>query len=130
MKNCYLKKDTDYRQKDEYGRCVILYSRGLRLVYKAGATLCAKDCDIDGKPLSRHGKGIAHLDKKRYVKRATEKKLASDVTIKPYKDGLIVCGNTYPIRTKLKEAGGKWNKFQVGWMFPKSKKTELESMLS
>ena len=66
-------------------------------------------------------------------KRDVEKKQKSDVPdkkiedieISNYKNSVLVTGNTYSIKDKLKEIGGKYNKFLKGWVFPKFKKQEL-----
>lgn len=41
-----------------------------------------------------------------------------------------VTGNTYPLRDKLKAIGGKYDGKKKLWIFPKSKATELETLLS
>lgn len=38
----------------------------------------------------------------------------------------VVTGNTRPIKDKLKGLGGKWLKKYSGWMFPKTRQTEVE----
>lgn len=46
---------------------------------------------------------------------------------------IAVIGDTYPIKDKLKELGGRFNKFLscgAGWIFPKTKLEELKSALS
>ncbi len=49
------------------------------------------------------------------------------------KDGMIksflLKGNTTPIKEKIMELGGKWNKGLSGWIFPISKKIEVAEFL-
>lgn len=70
------------------------------------------------------------------VKEATEPQKAEvkqgSVNIIEYGKGLAVIGETYPIREKLKEIGGKWNKFLTcgaGWVFTSDKLEEIKNML-
>ena len=37
-------------------------------------------------------------------------------------NGILVSGDTFPIKADLKELGGAWNKTLVGWIFPASRK--------
>jgi hypothetical protein len=57
-----------------------------------------------------------------------------EVSVIEYSEKAIaVIGDTYPIKEKLKEAGGKFNKFLscgAGWIFPKTKLTELQTLLN
>jgi hypothetical protein len=59
---------------------------------------------------------------------------ADEVQIIEYSEKAIaVIGNTYPIREKLKGAGGKFNKFLTcgaGWIFQKTKLEALQNLLS
>jgi len=59
---------------------------------------------------------------------------ADEVQVIEYSDkSIAVIGNTYPIKEKLKAAGGKFNKFLTcgaGWIFPKSKLEELQKALN
>jgi len=59
---------------------------------------------------------------------------ADEVQIIEYSEKAIaVIGNTYPIREKLKAAGGRFNKFLTcgaGWIFPKTKLEALQTLLS
>lgn len=41
------------------------------------------------------------------------------------KGKILVIGDTYPIKSKLKELGGRWNRFEKGWEFEGS---ELEKL--
>lgn len=56
------------------------------------------------------------------------------VSIIEYSDKAIaVVGDTYPIKDKLREMGGKFNRFLscgAGWIFPKTKQAEIQSALS
>jgi hypothetical protein len=42
----------------------------------------------------------------------------------------IVQGNTKDYKDKLKEIGGKWNGFKKFWIFPNSKREEVEKIFS
>jgi hypothetical protein len=58
-------------------------------------------------------------------------------TIINYKKGIVVMGNTYTIKTQLKELGGMWNKrltdkdgkLMEGWVFQKEKEAQVRSIL-
>jgi hypothetical protein len=60
-------------------------------------------------------------------------KEAANVQIIDYSEKAIaVVGDTYPIRESLRNLGGKFNKFLkcgAGWIFSKSKESELKSLL-
>jgi hypothetical protein len=43
---------------------------------------------------------------------------------------IIVAGNTYPYRDRLKELGGSWHKKAQGWVYPKRIEGELRKELS
>jgi hypothetical protein len=43
---------------------------------------------------------------------------------------IIVGGNTYPYRDRLKELGGSWHKVAKGWVYPKRLEGELRGELS
>lgn len=51
------------------------------------------------------------------------------VSIKPHGNGLLVYGNTFPLRETLKNLGGRWNGTLKGWIFPPSKMDELNAAL-
>lgn len=59
---------------------------------------------------------------------------ADEVQIIEYSEkSIAVIGNTYPIREKLKGAGGKFNKFLTcgaGWIFSKTKLEALQNLLT
>lgn len=59
---------------------------------------------------------------------------ADEVQVIEYSEkALAVVGNTYPIKEQLKAIGGRFNKFLTcgaGWIFPKSKQNELETLLA
>lgn len=63
----------------------------------------------------------------------TEGSTPEEVNVIEYSGkSIAVTGNTYPIKDKLKEIGGKFNKFLscgAGWVFPKSKTGEVLAML-
>lgn len=42
----------------------------------------------------------------------------------------IVKGDTFPIKDKLKELGGKWHRGHSAWMFPKSREEEIRAALA
>jgi hypothetical protein len=43
---------------------------------------------------------------------------------------IIVTGNTYPYRDRLKELGGSWHKVARGWVYPKRIEGEIRGELS
>jgi len=53
---------------------------------------------------------------KEYVKKEGDGKVMMD----KYKKGILVTGDTFPIKNTLSENGGKWNKALGGWMFTNS----------
>lgn len=56
------------------------------------------------------------------------------ISIVDYSEKAIaVVGDTYPIKDKLRKMGGKFNRFLscgAGWIFPKTKQSEIQSALS
>ena len=42
---------------------------------------------------------------------------------------LLLTGNTYPVRDKIKALGGIWNPVQKGWMVPADKYDEAASLV-
>jgi len=58
----------------------------------------------------------------------------NSLTIKPYKQGFVVKGQTYPYRDELKKMGGVWNANLTdggnGWFFQKNVLDELNSFVN
>lgn len=122
--------------KEMSDRCFYSY----KIVYKAGGRLCWKRCspqgDTDGYKYER-GVAIQMLERRKFMVRRKEqpkdnghKAMLVGVRIEPYKDGIIVKGDTYKIRKTLKELGGHWNKFATGWMFPRNMRQKLEEQIA
>lgn len=123
--------------KENSEECFWLFT----LVYKAGASLCEKLCDEDGNDKGMRGHAIRFPKRKFFVKRKetpkpmqkaseTARKEPSRIEIKDYKNAILVTGDTKPIKETLKSARGMWNKALQGWIFPKSKRGEVERLLS
>jgi hypothetical protein len=65
---------------------------------------------------------------------------SNDISIVDYSDRAVaVFGNSYPIKDKLKDLNGRFNKFltnpktgkkEAGWIFPKTRKDELEKIIN
>ena len=47
------------------------------------------------------------------------------LTVAPYKKSVTVSGDTRPQKDKLKELGGRWNRFLTAWIFPAAKRDEV-----
>lgn len=45
-------------------------------------------------------------------------------------DTVLITGNTYPVRNKLRDLGGIWNSFKKGWEIPKEKAEEANAIVS
>jgi len=43
-----------------------------------------------------------------------------------HKNGVVIHGNTLPLKGKLKELGGSWNKTLKAWIFPQTKIEDLK----
>lgn len=123
--------------KENSEECFWLFT----LVHKAGASLCEKLCDEDGNDKGMRGHAIRFPKRKFFVKRKetpkpmqkvseTARKEPSRIEIKDYKNAILVTGNTRPMKDKLKYIGGLWNSRLGGWIFPKSKRGEVEKLLS
>ncbi len=56
---------------------------------------------------------------------------SDEIVINDYTEKtFIVQGNTKDYKDKLKEIGGKWNGFKKFWIFPNSKREEVEKLFS
>ena len=85
---------------------------------------------IDGKATPRS----TPLEVRQKVKSITEISKAGKVYMEDYeKDGVVksfvVKGDTKPIKTTLKEMGGRWNGSLEGWIFPKTREIEIAEYL-
>lgn len=120
-----------------------------RLIYKAGGYICARPCMPDGSlgkfNLAR-GSAVRNLKRTYFVRRLqketketpkpmpkvseTARKEPSRIEIKDYKNAILITGDTRPMKDKLKYIGGLWNSRLGGWIFPKSKRGEVEKLLS
>ncbi len=72
------------------------------------------------------------LEKVEKVVEKTEESTESDtIEINDYTEKtFIVQGNTKDYKDKLKEIGGKWNGIKKFWIFPNSKREEVEKLFS
>ena len=43
---------------------------------------------------------------------------------------IVVTGDTYNVRKQLKAAGGKWLRAKQGWMYPATKRDEIEALIA
>lgn len=130
------------RLRENSEECYYTFS----LVYKSGAHICERLCDENGNKKESHGHAIKFLKRKFFVKRfpketkgkpkpmpkvsETARKEPSRIEIKDYKNAILVTGDTRPMKDKLKYIGGLWNSRLGGWIFPKSKRGEVEKLLS
>lgn len=80
-------------------------------------TMCAKMESLEAKIDSLNQNGT----KKEYVKKEGDGKVNMD----KYKKGILVTGDTFPVKNTLSEYGGKWNKALNGWMFTNSHLQEV-----
>lgn len=58
------------------------------------------------------------------------KKAFPNITIEDISEkGMVVKGDTLPMKEELKKAGGKWNPKYKGWIFPKAKKQIVQDLI-
>jgi hypothetical protein len=72
------------------------------------------------------------VEKVEKVVEKTEESTESDtIEINDYTERtFVVKGNTTEYKDKLKEIGGKWNSIKKFWIFPNSKREEVEKIFS
>ncbi len=72
------------------------------------------------------------IDKNEKVEKVVESDDSSDsIEIVEYTEKtFIVKGDTKDYKDKLKEIGGKWNGFKKFWIFPNSKREEVEKIFN
>ena len=98
-------------------------------ITKHAGRLLAKPCDEKGE-IAKYAKGTVMNGKisADYLKRETPKetfevtkKVNGKLFIQNLSNGtFLLSGETYPHRHRIKELGGKWNKWQKSWAFTKS----------
>ena len=93
--------------------------------------ILTKPCDENGN-VEKYAKGTVlkgDLTIDGYLKRETPKVLATPkvssgkLFITMLSNSFLLCGETYPHRKRIKELGGKWNKWQKAWSFTKTAET-------
>lgn len=110
-------------------------------IMNAGNRTVSEDADYGNIPAFYVSLRIGQWDKPFKVTesvRKPEKKSepvnAGEIKIVDYSEKAVaVIGDTYPIKEKLKELGGRFNKFLscgAGWIFPKTKEQEIKTALS
>lgn len=103
------------------------------VITKHGGRFLSKPCDANGTPNGKKGSVQSGKIRCDYVKRASKPEqnfLSSpkNMTISVYSTTqIILTGETYPHRARIKELGGRWNKWKKGWTFDKSAETKLRS---
>lgn len=74
---------------------------------------------------------IEKVEKTAQIKSTEEDAESDSIEIVKYTEKtFIVKGDTKDYKDKLKEIGGKWNGFKKFWIFPNSKREEVEKIFS
>lgn len=100
---------------------------------KYGNNFKSKPCDANGTPTGKRGTVIKGKIRCDFVKRASIPEVSflsspKSMTISVYSSTqIILTGETYPHRARIKELGGHWNKFKKGWTFDKSAESRVRS---
>ena len=101
---------------------------------KHGGRLLIKPCDINGENVKSGHEFKKGTIKGGWLKKHVEKESVFALTSpsqlvinKISSTQIILLGETYPIRAKIKELGGKWNKWKKGWTFDSSAESRVRS---
>lgn len=96
--------------------------------------ILVKSCDQNGENVNRHGHQANPNYKGGWIRKAEKKaekatpNKTSGLKISYFSASqIILTGDTYPLRHQIKEMGGRWNRYQTGWTFPKSKEPALRT---
>jgi len=69
------------------------------------------------------------MDDRRLAAAKAAAKLAADLKATPDSERVLIVGDTYPIKAKIADLGGKWDAARKGWMVPAVVADQIRAML-